>query len=36
MPAKDIIIQGSYIVDTAIEEIYLDLEKFDIAGALSK
>ena len=30
MPAKDIIIQGSYIADTAIEDIYLDLEKNEV------
>ena len=30
MPAEDIIIQGSYIADTAIEDIYLDLEKNEI------
>jgi uncharacterized repeat protein (TIGR02543 family) len=30
MPAKDIVIQGSYTVDTAIEEIYLDLENIEV------
>ena len=30
MPAKDMIIQGSYIVDTAIEEIYLDLKNSEV------
>ena len=30
MPAKDIIIQGSYIADTAIEDIYLDLENIEV------
>ena len=30
MPAKDIIIQGSYIADTAIENIYLDLENIEV------
>ena len=30
MPAKDIIIQASYIADTAIEDIYLDLANIEI------
>lgn len=30
MPAKDIIVQGSYIADTAIEDIYLDLENIEV------
>ena len=30
MPAKDIVIQGRYTVDTAIEEIYLDLENIEV------
>ena len=30
MPAKDIIIQGSYIADTAIEDIFLDLENIEV------
>ena len=30
MPAKDIIIQGSYIADTAIEDIFIDLENIEV------
>jgi uncharacterized repeat protein (TIGR02543 family) len=30
MPAKDIVIQGHYTVNTAIEEIYLDLENIEV------
>ena len=30
MPARDIIIQGSYIANTAIEDIYLDLENIEV------
>lgn len=30
MPAKDIVIQGNYIVDTAVEEIYLDLGNIEV------
>ena len=30
MPAKDIVIHGSYVADTAIEEIYLDLENIEV------
>ena len=30
MPAKDIVIQGSYIAETSIEQIYLDLENIEV------
>ena len=30
MPAKDIVIQGNYIVDTAVEEIYLELGNIEV------
>ena len=30
MPAKDIVIHGSYVADTAIEDIYLDLENIEV------
>ena len=30
MPAEDIVIQGRYIVDTAIEEIYFDLGNIEV------
>jgi hypothetical protein len=30
MPAKDIVIHGSYVADTAIEEIYLEFENIKV------
>ena len=30
LPAKDIVIHGSYVADTAIEDIYLDLENIEV------